>query len=166
MDSKGRKYGNIHYDRKKTKLEEELEARGWCRRSAWPLVCNAPNGKEFNHDTFDAIMDNASMEMGCTKIERIASACNVDFITVYNWIRLDVEPERMSQQMYTVYKKQIMKKDNAMTIRWYLAMFIRNGFPVMQVLDAVSEGYSFDNTRRKKTMEMVRKEMEKKGLSV
>lgn len=142
-DKNGNKYSNVKYNRELTRVEKELQSRGWGRKDYWVLVCNNTTGKRFNHDELDTIMDNAQYSLGTQKIENIAMACNVSFMTVVDWIRFDAEPEKITAKMFEIYRKRLAEEDNQTSIRWFLAMLCRKKIPIFEILEAAANGYDF-----------------------
>ena len=70
-------------------------------------------------------------------------ACDVSIMTVFDWIRLDKEPEKMTQKEFNLYKRRITELENPDRIRYYISMMCRKKFPFLQIIEAAAKGYSF-----------------------
>lgn len=165
-DKNGNKHSSVNYNRKRTRLEEELISRGYKDRDMWVLVCANRDGKKFNKDELDAIFDKSTYRLGIQAIENLAMACDVSYMTVVDWVRLDMYPEKMTKTQFEIYKKRLTELSNADHIRWYMAMLIRKGLPIIQVVDAAANGYEFKKEGYRDKKLWVFEEIIKKGQKI
>lgn len=134
-DKKGHKASSSLYNRDRTKLEQELMKRGYKDKDMWVLVGDRKDGKSYNKDRLDEIFDNSSYTIGVQSLENVAMACDVDILTVFDWVRLDKRPEKMTIEEFDLYKKRLIQMDNADRIRWYVSLFCRKKIPIFYILD-------------------------------